>query len=39
VKVLLLLLAVLGDGVLVRVEPPEWNFGAATAGEDAVDRS
>jgi cytochrome c biogenesis protein CcdA len=32
----MLLLALLGDGPLVRVAPPEWNFGSIEAGQAAL---
>jgi cytochrome c biogenesis protein CcdA len=38
VKVLLLLLALLGDGPLVRVDPPEWNFGSVESGQAALEQ-
>jgi cytochrome c biogenesis protein CcdA len=38
VSVLLLLLALLGNGPLVRVEPPEWAFGSVEAGSGALEQ-
>ena len=36
--VLLLLLALLGNGPLVQVEPPDWNFGTVEAGSAVLEQ-